>query len=281
MSGVAINETFARRALDEHTPLSDDKEGRQMRRAVLMVATMALTLLVASGVAWALDLVGTDGPDTLRGTNEADNLLGKSGNDVLLALGGKDNLLGQKGKDWTLGGNEHRPFGGDKNMVGGPGNDGVQGGLGADTLLGGPGNDFVHGDNGSDRAMGAEGRDYIDGARGPDRMLGGEGGDLFFDGPFEEASKDYFLSGGGGDIIIADHVPAAKDVVSCGGGFDRVVADSKDVVADDCERVRVVHGSIEEVQEQEGAFFPPVVFEYFFGTFWDGLAPDPTAGLEG
>ena len=34
-----------------------------------------------------------------------------------------------------------------------------------------------------------------------------------------------------------------------------MVADSKDVVADDCEKVRVVHGSKKEVGQQEDAFF--------------------------
>jgi hypothetical protein len=42
---------------------------------MLLMATMALTLLVASGVALAVKKVGTNGPDTLRGTNGADNLL--------------------------------------------------------------------------------------------------------------------------------------------------------------------------------------------------------------
>ena len=76
-------------------------------------------------------------------------------------------------------------------------------------------------------------------------------------------------------------MPAVKDIVSCGGGFDRIVADRKDVVADDCERVRVVHGSEAEVLEQEDAFFesiPPAVLEFFFDTFFDGLAPYPSAG---
>ena len=70
----------------------------------------------------------------------------------------------------------------------------------------------------------------------------------------------------------------------CGGGFDWVLADSKDVVADDCEKVRVARGSTDEVYQQEDAFIeslPPAV-EEFFGTFfeWDAffeeqLAPDP------
>ena len=40
-----------------------------MRRTMLLLATMTLTLLVASGVALAVTKIGTDGPDTLRGTN--------------------------------------------------------------------------------------------------------------------------------------------------------------------------------------------------------------------
>jgi hypothetical protein len=45
-----------------------------MRRTIVLLATMTLTLLVASGVALAVTKIGTNGPDTLRGTNRADNL---------------------------------------------------------------------------------------------------------------------------------------------------------------------------------------------------------------
>jgi len=48
-----------------------------MRRTILLVAAMALILLAASGVALAVNKIGTDGPDTLRGTNGADNLYGR------------------------------------------------------------------------------------------------------------------------------------------------------------------------------------------------------------
>ena len=90
-----------------------------MRRTMLLLATMALTLLVASGVALAVTKIGGPGPNTLRGTNGADNLLGRGGNDALFGLGGSDNLLGEEGKDWVLGGNEDAPQGGDK-LLGGP-----------------------------------------------------------------------------------------------------------------------------------------------------------------
>jgi Ca2+-binding RTX toxin-like protein len=99
-----------------------------MRRTILLVATMILTLFVASGVALAINKIGTDGPDTLRGPNGADNLLGKGANDVLYALAGRDNLLGGEGKDWLLTG-ERRALAGNKVSAGGPGNDGVTGGL--------------------------------------------------------------------------------------------------------------------------------------------------------
>ena len=73
-----------------------------MRRAILLVVATALITLIASGVALAVTRIGTDGPDTLRGTNGADNLLGKGGNDTLFSLRGKVNLLGGSGKDIVL-----------------------------------------------------------------------------------------------------------------------------------------------------------------------------------
>jgi Ca2+-binding RTX toxin-like protein len=59
---------------------------------------MMTALLLASGVALAVNKIGTNGPDTLRGTNAADNLDGRGGNDVLYGLGGRDNLLGEEAR---------------------------------------------------------------------------------------------------------------------------------------------------------------------------------------
>ncbi|MDQ5828166.1 MAG: hypothetical protein M3441_29010 [Chloroflexota bacterium] len=201
-----------------------------MRRVVLVLAAMALALLLASGVALAVNKVGTNGPDTLRGTNGDDNLLGKGGNDELYSLNGRDNLLGGPGKDFVWGGKRERfrLSGGNKNLQGGPGNDVVIGGRGSDNVLGDAGNDFA--------------------ADGPDR----------------EFSLDRLSGGDGNDVFLVQNVPAAKDIVTCGGGFDRVLADRKDLVSADCERVRIVHGSLEEVLQQEEEFLasiPPSFFE--------------------
>jgi Ca2+-binding RTX toxin-like protein len=199
-----------------------------MRRVVLVLAPMALALLLASGVAWAVNKIGTDGPDTLRGTNGNDSLLGRGGNDRLFALDGRDTLLGGPGKDWVdTHPKEFRR--GDKNLQGGPGNDLVVGG------------------------------------RGSDNVLGDTGNDLLVDGPHREFSLDKVSGGDGTDVLAVQNFPAAQDIVTCGGGFDRVLADSKDLVASDCERVRIVHGSREEVMQQEEEFFASIPQSFFEG----------------
>src|SRR5215217_1897364 len=115
-----------------------------MRRTILLLATMSLTLLVASGVALAVTKIGTDGPDTLRGTNAADNLAGRGANDKLLALAGNDNLIGGSGKDVIYGGTRRIPMLGEKHAIGGPGNDAILGGVASDALVGGDGSDFIY-----------------------------------------------------------------------------------------------------------------------------------------
>ncbi len=181
-----------------------------MRRVVLVLAAMALALLLASGVALAVNKLGTNGPDTLRGTNKADNLLGRGGNDILIALAGDDNLQGERGKDIVFGGTERRLSGGYKNMVGGSGNDSVIGG------------------------------------RGSDNVLGEEGNDLVADGPAREFATDHVSGGDGNDVVAAVNRPEFVDIVSCGGGFDRVIVDRKDVLAPDCEKVFFGLGSEDE-----------------------------------
>jgi hypothetical protein len=101
---------------------------------VAVAVTCAVVLVVASGVALALDKLGTNGPDTLKGTNKSDFLLGRGGGDDIYGLGGTDELQGGPGKDFVFGGKRERFLfsGGNKNLMGGPGNDFVNGGKGSD-----------------------------------------------------------------------------------------------------------------------------------------------------
>src|SRR5215208_4830362 len=170
---------------DPLTP-SLTKGGLLMRRTILLVATMALTLLVASGVALAVNKIGTNGPDTLRGTNGADNLIG---------LGGKDTLIGGPGKDVVLGGNKDRPFGGDKHLVGGPGNDWINGGKGSDNIVSNAGNDFVSN----------PGEPF----RSTDKFSAGDGNDVIVTDN-APAARDLVSCGDGIDWVFADK----KDAVA-------------------------------------------------------------------
>ena len=118
-----------------------------MRRTIVCLATMALTLLVASGVALAVIKVGGPGPDTLMGTKGSDTLAGRGSSDWIDGRAGKDVINGGPGDDDPL-----SPSIG--NLDGGPGADIMSGGSGddlmydggdfaADILHGGDGNDFI------------------------------------------------------------------------------------------------------------------------------------------
>jgi Ca2+-binding RTX toxin-like protein len=124
------------------------KEDRSMKRASLLTMSVALFLVLATGVALAATINGTSGNDFLRGTNSADNIGARGGNDEVRARAGADQVFGGTQSD-TLYGMD----GGDL-VVGGDGNDGLEGGIGNDTLKShndgnadnlscGPGNDTV------------------------------------------------------------------------------------------------------------------------------------------
>jgi hypothetical protein len=173
-----------------------------MRRTMLLLASIALTLLVASGIALAVNKVGTQGRDFLKGTDGADHLVGRGENDRIFSLAGNDNLIGGPGKDWLFGGSErYTSSGGEKKLVGGSGNDVVWGGKGSDNILGNNGNDVL------------------------------------LDGEDRHPVKDTLYGGGGNDLFFPNNDPAGKDVVVCGGGFDWVIADREDMVAPNCEKV--------------------------------------------
>jgi hypothetical protein len=148
------------------------KGGRPMRRTLLL-STMVLTLLLASGAALAVNKVGTDGPDTLRGTNGTDDLSGKGGGDRLISLAGNDKLSG------------------------GPGNDYLDGGPGSDTVSGDEGPDFLF--------------DTAEGVRNSsDSLSGGDGDDWLLprDVP---AGEDAVSCGSGTDVVSADRADVIAD----------------------------------------------------------------------
>lgn len=100
-------------------------------------------------------IVGTDGPDTLRGTELADVLVGLGGDDRLFALDPAyvgDTLLGGPGDDVLSGGFRQ------DDLSGGPGEDKLYGGPSGDRLVGGPGRDRLSGQGGRDLIYAADGQ---------------------------------------------------------------------------------------------------------------------------
>jgi hypothetical protein len=189
-----------------------------MRRAALVLTTMALVLLLASGVALAVTKIGGPGPDALKGTNDRDRLEGGGGPDSLLGLDAGDCLSGGTGADTLEGGP------GDDLATGGPG--GCESPLGQER----PGE--------SDVVNGGPGDDIVEGAAGADTVRGGTGADLVADGEEHRGAADVLYGGGGDDLMLPRNEPGGRDVVSCGAGRDRVFADRKDELSGDCERVK-------------------------------------------
>lgn len=133
--------------------------------------------------------IGTNGADTLRGTDGDDVIFGGGGNDTLLGLDGDDRLCGGGGADLLLGGD-------DENLInGGAGSDTASyeeapaGILAFINIAGKPGGaigrDAFFGSFVTDRfksvenITGSPGHDILAGGPGPNRLSGGAGSDTF------------------------------------------------------------------------------------------------------
>ena len=120
-----------------------------MRRAVILLAAIALAMVVGSGVAMAKTInchggncLGTNKPDSIFGTNRHDAIFARKGGDFVSGRGRDDNLNGEDGNDEVLGG------WGDDWVKGGRHDDDVVGGLGNDKITGGSGDNVIRAGDG-------------------------------------------------------------------------------------------------------------------------------------
>ncbi len=124
-------------------------------------------------------------------------------------------------------------------MLGGPGNDRLEGNGGPDVIEGGDGSDRVHGYGGDDSLDGGAGGDVVDGYSGRDAVRGGDGDDTLHGDGYEAASADVIDGGAGVDTIesdystrlIGDEEPLLR--FTLGGGAD----DGRPGEGDDVQRV--------------------------------------------
>jgi len=116
------------------------------RRGTLLLVAMMVALLTVSGVALAVRINGTNGPDRLIGTNGQDQLIGMGGNDYIDGGYGSDRLVGGPGVDTIF--------------------DGPRKEQSFDAIYAGGGNDSINTTNIPPR------HDYIDCGYGRDTLLG-------------------------------------------------------------------------------------------------------------
>jgi Ca2+-binding RTX toxin-like protein len=204
------------------------------------------TLVAGTG---AESFEGAGGDDTLVGNARENWLYGGPGNDRLVGGDGEDMLVGGSGDDVMEGGggndrilewSERSAFGPEQRNV--PvdesnGNDEAQGGPGDDRIDLGVGADVIHGEEGSDSLIGGAGADTVDGeggndglvgGTGPDHLSGGSGNDRFFAGPQPVAGPYY--------PAVPDKGPSGPDAIACGPDDDAAKIDAADSV-NECEKV--------------------------------------------
>ncbi|MGN7916262.1 calcium-binding protein [Lysobacter sp. 22409] len=157
------------------------------------------------------EIVFADGTRWLAADVRAKLLASTGGDDVLNGFVGADQIVGGEGNDVIDGGN------GDDHVAGDAGSDRLLGGYGQDLLEGGAGDDTLAGDLDADILDGGAGNDEIDGGFGRDviRFGRGDGHDtvVYGEGRLEDVDSvelkadigpaDIVLSRSGLDLIIA------------------------------------------------------------------------------
>lgn len=186
------------------------------RRTGLLLATMALGLMLAGGVALANQVPCNGSPLLPCGAGEGPANSPSEGNDVFSGSAFDDSMSGFGGDDEGYG------HGGGDTMLGMVGNDTFDGGTGNDRFAGGPGDDFFLGAEDDDLthfnndSWSGEGDDTLDGGLGNDNFDAGPGDDKLYGGEGVDRLKgntggDY-LDGGEGNDDITDQSNDANDI---------------------------------------------------------------------
>ena len=130
-----------------------------MKRVVLLLSLMGVTVALAASAAFAITDYGTTGDDILNGTDDdGDYLYGLPGDDTIRGFDAIDHLYGGADNDTVRGGDDIDVMflgAGKDTGYGGRGGDEITGGPGADTIFAGGGDDTVYAQDG------VEGNDFV------------------------------------------------------------------------------------------------------------------------
>ena len=146
-----------------------------MRRAILLLSTMALIVLVVGGIALA-ESVTCDSTPPCYGTPEGDSITGTASGETINAQGGNDNVFASDGNDTVYGSS-----GNDAELFGNGGSDKVYGGGGGDAINAyfwdtQGSTDYSYGGGGNDTISAQDNnRDIINCGKGTDRVFYDEG----------------------------------------------------------------------------------------------------------
>ncbi|MEB3357035.1 MAG: DUF4347 domain-containing protein [Synechococcales bacterium] len=147
------------------------------------------------------------------------NTTGTPGPDVIVGGAGDNVLNGFSDPDILTGGNGNDRINGGSDsdvLTGGAGDDLINGGSGRDRMDGGSGNDAMNGGSGNDIMLGRSGNDIMSGGRGRDLMRGGSGRDEMSG----DAGRDALFGEGGRDIIDGGR---GGDTIVGGFGADQLM----------------------------------------------------------
>ncbi|MEO7221311.1 MAG: M10 family metallopeptidase C-terminal domain-containing protein, partial [Devosia sp.] len=175
-------------------------------------------------------VVGSIHDDRIVGADQADHLIGDYGDDTLVGSAGADTLVGGPGTDTAAfahavsldltSGVHGGEAAGDifsgleifalsdevDTFVGNNARETVLGGAGDDAIDGRGGNDRLHGGLGADTMAGGMGKDMLDGKAGKDKLLGGIGSDTLTGG----TDADILTGGAGRDHFVFSHIDDSK-----------------------------------------------------------------------
>ncbi len=188
--------------------LGGDANGDRFVSIENVVGTVSDDVITGNDV--VNSIYGGAGKDVIKGGKGSDKLFGDNGDDTLYGEDGDDKLSGGAGKDTLDGGAgidtadyAASVSGITLHLAAALGSQGLSGDalgdrlISIENIIGGAGDDIVNGNDAANSIYGGSGKDLINGGKGNDKLFGGNGDDSLYG----DDGDDILTPGGGKDII--------------------------------------------------------------------------------